>query len=43
MSRRDETLQDKYASNAVKFGSAEPAKPVFDTGDLQGFSSVTRK
>jgi hypothetical protein len=26
MSRRDETLQDKYSQNAVRFGGAEPAK-----------------
>lgn len=47
MSRKDETLQDKYATGAVRFGSdlSPPKKsvPVIDTGDLEGFSSVTRK
>ena len=47
---RDNQLEDKYANNAVSFKDAnfkpaavEAAAPIMDTGDLKGFSSVSRK
>ena len=42
--KHNEVLHDKYATKAVVFGAEDPTTTSqADSGDMQGFSSNTRK